>query len=497
MHSRLFINAISSVGQVIISGLTYFLLYGIWVRELGVKQLGVWSIVWTTTYFAAMANSGVPVGIVKFIAEANINSEINKARSIITMSIGITAIINLLICFVLYLNASWLFQFLISSSTDAATAIEIFPIALISFWILNISNVFIFTLDGFQLNYLRSILNITASLCLFISSYFFLNKGLLGIAIAHTIYAIFILIGSISLVVYYLKTPFILNISFNKKLFFDFLNYSIKSQIASITTLLYDPITKFFLAKYSSLDAVGFYEMASRLVTQIRSVIVTANQVMVPKIVETSINATGNFQRLYTIMFKLLAIISTPLLFFFYFFAPFVSLVWIGKIETFFVLSIYILIIGWYLNTLSVPAYISNIGVGQLRHNIIQHITTAVLNVIFGIVGGYFLQGYGVVSAWAMSLAVSSATLIHLFHQKHHLDFHTLRFEGDYDYFISLFILIIGSSISNYILSKECSHWMVVLGCYCLIYMGWIGWIVKNTPFILEMRRRFTNLRLK
>ena len=68
MHNRLLINALSTVGQVITTGLTYFLLYGIWIRELGAKQLGIWSIVWTTTYFAGMANSGVPVGIVKFIA---------------------------------------------------------------------------------------------------------------------------------------------------------------------------------------------------------------------------------------------------------------------------------------------------------------------------------------------------------------------------------------------------------------------------------------------
>lgn len=497
MHNRLLINALSTVGQVVVSGLTYFFLYGIWVRELGAKQLGVWSIIWTTTYFAAMANSGVPVGIVKFIAEAHVQSDMAKARSIITMSIGITAVLNLLICVVLYFNAFWLFHFLISSPSEAATAMAIFPYALGAFWLLNIANVFLFTLDGFQANYLRSILNIAGSFCLFISAYFFLHKGLWGVALAHIVYTVFTLIGSIFLVIYYLKSPNFLSFEFDKQLFNDFFKYSIKSQIASITTLLYDPITKFFLAKYSSLDAVGFYEMANRLVTQIRSIIVTANQVMVPKIVETSINATSNFQRLYTMMFRLLTIISTPLLFLFYFFAPFISLVWIGKIETFFVLSVYTLVIGWYLNTLSVPAYISNMGVGQLRHNIIQHISTAVLNVIFGIVGGYVLQGYGVVSAWAISLTISSGILIYLFHQKHHLDFNILRFEGDYGYFMSLLTLIIGSSISNYILSKDYSHWMVVLVCYCLIYVGWLSWIVKNTPFILEMRLRFTNLRLK
>lgn len=186
-------------------------------------------------------------------------------------------------------------------------------------------------------------------------------------------------------------------------MFSDFVKYSLKSQVGSITTLLYDPITKFFLAKYGSLDAVGFYEMANRLVTQIRSIIVTANQVMVPKIVETSLNATSNFQRLYAMMFKILAIISTPLLFFFFFFAPFISLVWIGKVEPFFVLSIYTLIIGWYINTLSVPAYISNMGVGQLRQNIIQQhpkekvaVAISLIELKFYRKDEYKLQKYGI-----------------------------------------------------------------------------------------------------
>jgi O-antigen/teichoic acid export membrane protein len=496
MHNRLLINAISTVGQVIISGLTYFFLYGIWIRELGPKQLGVWSIVWTTTYFAAMANSGVPVGIVKFIAEAHVKSDMAKARAIITMSIGITALLNFLICVVLYLNASWLFHFLISSA-EAKTAMQIFPIALVAFWLLNISNVFMFTLDGFQANYLRSILNIAASFTLLASAYFFLHEGLWGIAVAHVIYTFFILVGSISLVIYYLKTPLILNFQFDKGLFMEFFKYSIKSQIASITTLLYDPITKFFLAKYGSLDAVGFYEMANRLVTQIRSVIVTANQVMVPKIVETSINATNNFQHLYTMMFKILTIVSTPLLFLFFFFAPFISLVWIGKVEPFFVLSIYTLVVGWYINTLSVPAYISNMGVGQLRQNIIQHIATAGFNILFGVVGGYLLEEYGVVSAWSLSLIISSGILIYLFHQKNYLNFQILRFEGDQNYFVSTIILIITSCFSNYLLSVSSPPWILIFMCYCSIYIGWLFWIFKNTPLILEMRSRFANLRLK
>jgi O-antigen/teichoic acid export membrane protein len=218
---------------------------------------------------------------------------------------------------------------------------------------------------------------------------------------------------------------------------------------------------------------------------------------MVPKIVETSLNATSHFQRLYAMMFKILAIISTPLLFFFFFFAPLISLVWIGKVEPFFVLSIYTLIVGWYINTLSVPAYISNMGIGQLRQNIIQHIATASFNLAFGVIGGYFLAGYGVVSAWSLSLIISSGILIYLFHQKNHLSLSILRFEGDRNFFISLLILIVAACFSNYFLAESSTTWVLVFVCYSLIYAGWLVWIFKNTPLLLEMRLRFANFLFK
>jgi O-antigen/teichoic acid export membrane protein len=54
----------------------------------------------------------------------------------------------------------------------------------------------------------------------------------------------------------------------------------------SISQLLYEPTTKILLSKYGGLGILGNYEMASRLVNQVRALIVNANQVVIPIIAE-------------------------------------------------------------------------------------------------------------------------------------------------------------------------------------------------------------------
>lgn len=492
MHNRLLINALSTVGQVVVSGLTYFFLYGIWVRELGVKQLGIWSIVWTTTYFAAMANGGIPVGVVKFVAEAYTKADTEKIRRILTISVGLTIILNSLICSLLYLNVNWIFKLLIDSSNDAQIAISIFPAALISFWLLNIANVFLLTLDGLQANYIRSILNIFSSLILFASAFILKNNGLNGITTSYIIYTSFLLISALISLIKLLKTPLILSLTFDSTLFWSLLKYFTKSQVGFTSVLFYDPITKFFLAKYGSLESVGLYEMANRLVSQVRTMIVSANQVMIPKIIETSVKSTENTKVLYIKMFKTLINISTPIFFSIIFFAPYISLIWIGRIELFFIASLYSLVFGWYFHTLSSPAYVNNMSTGELKQNINQHLLIATLNTTLSALGGVIFGEYGIVIAWAITLFISSCFLVLIYQKERKIKFFELYFDSLYYFFIFSTILIVGGSVESYFLHKNAHNtWISFLYISILSYIFLCIWLIRKAPIISNI---FTNL---
>ena len=478
LNKKLLINIVSSVGQVVVTGLTYFLLYGFWVRELGATQLGIWSIVWTTTFFAAIANSGVPVGVVKFIAEANSKGQINQLKAILTISVTITAVLNLIICVLLYPSSSLIFDYLLSNKAHNSIAISIFPSALLAFWVFSLSNVFMSALDGLQVSYLKALLQIFSNLILFAFSFFFISEGLLGIAKAYIIYTTFLVSGGIILLAYRLKTPFLFTLQWDKIFFKEFVAFALKSQFASVTTLLYDPVTKFFLAKYGTVENIAYYEMANRLVVQIRSIIVMANQVLIPKITEIATDLSQNITQLYAQTLIILITLSTPLFFALLFFAPFISLAWIGSLQPLFIYSLYALVIGWFINTLSVPAYFNNIGIGHLKFNIIQHIVTAFTNLFFSAIGGYLLGALGVVCGWSLSLIVSSWVLIVLFQNFYSIRFSDIRFRHDLFFWIILLVLVV-ITLFLHPMVESLWNWQIVV--YFCAYVLWILWIIRNS----------------
>ena len=53
--------------------------------------------------------------------------------------------------------------------------------------------------------------------------------------------------------------------------------YGMNFQAIGLAQMLYDPITKSILSKYGSLDFVAIFEMASKLVIQVRSISAATN----------------------------------------------------------------------------------------------------------------------------------------------------------------------------------------------------------------------------
>jgi O-antigen/teichoic acid export membrane protein len=82
-----------------------------------------------------------------------------------------------------------------------------------------------------------------------------------------------------------------------------------------------------------------------------------------------------------------------------------------------------ILSVGWFFNTLCVPAYYAGLGTGELRLNLISHVIMAVLNIGLGFVLGQYFGGFGVIAGWAIALAMGGIILAISFHKLNKLSF--------------------------------------------------------------------------
>jgi len=243
--------------------------------------------------------------------------------------------------------------------------------------------------------------------------------GLIGLAFARVTQNVIVLLSSWFLLRRYLPLLPVLPCKWSRKIFNEIIGYSINFQIISLFVMLYDPVTKALLSRFGGLSALGYYEMASRMIIQLRALIVSANQVIVPAIADLQERIPDKIQLLYLTSYQLLFYLALPLFSLIIVLTPLISQLWIGHYERIFVTFTTLLAIGWFLNTLASPAYFANLGIGKLRWNVLGHIAIALLNAGFGLLLGILYGGIGVVLAWVFSLALGSSIIYLSYHATH------------------------------------------------------------------------------
>jgi len=204
------------------------------------------------------------------------------------------------------------------------------------------------------------------------------------------------------------------------------LNYGLNFQVISIFLMVIDPITKILMAKFGGLTSVAYYEMANRMVTQFRSLLVSANQVMVPHVAELYENSPEKIQKAYLDSYRIVFFLSLPLFAGVAAIAPLASELWIGQFEYSFVIYTVILSSANYLNTLTTPAYFVNLGTGFLRWNTWAHVVMAIMNIILGYMLGVILGGEGVALGYALALIICSSIIILAHHSDARIPFAVL-----------------------------------------------------------------------
>ena len=410
------INAAMSLMQVIIVAGVLFFLYRFLLRTIGVEQLGIWSLVLATTSVIQVANVGLSGSVVKFVAKYAARGEDKNVSGVIqTALISLGIFVGLVLC-IGYPLIKWVFSLAVPQSF-LGIVFCILPFSISSLWLSTIASVYQSGLDGFQRIYVRNILVIGSAffyaiLCFILAPRF----GLIGLAYAQIISNSLILIVSFILIKRILPVLPIIPYQWNRGLFKEIIFYGINFQVISVSQMFYEPVTKILLSKFGGLSLVGYYEIASKMVQQFRSLIVSANQVLVPFIADLQERYPKTVHSVYLSSYNLLFYLALPLFSLIIISAPFLSEILIGHYEKTFVIFTILLSIGWFLNTLNAPAYFATLGTGTLKWSVISHISIGILNAGLGVIFGVFFHGFGVVIAWAIALSLGSSVIYVSYH---------------------------------------------------------------------------------
>jgi len=401
-----------SVLQVLISGVTLFLLFHFLLKTIGSEKVGIWSIVLASASVARISESGFSGSAVKFTAKYLSKGEKEVASNVIQTTMitvgGVTAIIFL--CF--YSTIVWGLTKIIAED-GLSLAILILPYALASTWIAALAGVLLSGLDGSQNISIRASISIITSLVFLLLVWSLVPiYGMLGLAWAQIIQGLLTYVGAW----FFLRRelPSLPRINFRWKyiLFRQMLGYGANFQIISICSMLLDPVTKALMAKFGGLTSVAYYEMANRLVTQFRLLLVSANQVLVPRIAEIYEHTPEKANEIYLNSYNLMFFLSIPLFSTIIVSAPLISEIWIGQNVSQFVLFVIILTIAFWVNTISVPSYFYFLGTGLMRWNTISHIIIVLLNILIGYFLGYYFGAFGVVFGYALAIIFGSMFVI-------------------------------------------------------------------------------------
>lgn len=374
-------NALFSIVEVIVSGLGLFFIYRNVVQELGLSMLGVWSLVLATTAFGRVADVGIAAGLARFVARAIADND--PARAVLymrTAAIAVAILMGAIALVVWY--PLWRALALALDGEDLAIARSILPWAILSFWLLNLKAVLDACLLGAHRADLRAISNIAGMVLQVAASLWLVRDfALFGLAWAQAgQYVLSLLLATI-----FLKTYAAVGAGqtvtgwFSRPQFRELLGFGIKLQIGTIANLMFEPACKIVLGTVGGTVILGIFEMAYRMVYQVRNVAIMALQTTIPAFATFDGRQPDDLRRLFDKVCRTAAMAGGGLMSVIALTSPLVSWLWLGEINYAFVCLSALLTIGWSINIFAAPAYFLGMADGRVMPNVLGQIVSGII----------------------------------------------------------------------------------------------------------------------
>jgi O-antigen/teichoic acid export membrane protein len=482
--SKITFNAISAIIQVVIVGTVYFILYKFILTQLGIELLGVWSLIVASTSVVSVANFGISSSIVKFVSTYIARKRTDLINKLVFTSLIFILSTYTLLSIIVYFLGTRLLHFIIDEHF-ISIAITLLPFSLISLIINATSGVFNSAIDGIQKNYIKSYIIIFSSIVLLVLSILLTPKfGILGLVYAQIGQAIFVLTLTYIFFIKLFHIPLNIRWNWDSMIFKEIFNYGFKIQIASILEMTLEPISKFLLSKFGGLIMVGYYEMAARLLVQLRSLITSATQVIIPVVAEAKEINPNYITILYTKSFSIVLYLNILLTTFIVVSAPVISLLWIGHYESIFVNVLILGSLSMFFNISSTPSYFNYMGEGKINWIIISIIISFSTNIIIGYFLGLKFGGFGVVIASSIALILNALLIISSFHKFKEIKIFSLLSYGDLKLIITAIIFMIFSNqVFHSIFNLKITSAQIFLYTLCLFLF--VFYVIKNHTFMI------------
>ncbi len=372
--SQLKKNLFSGAFQSGINILVTIVSYPIYLNYLGTKQYGLWAIVSVVLAYSQIGQMGIATALTKNIAYEYGKRNFKAITEYITTSFYILLIPSLIIMCILAVFKNHFVVFIgCSEFLDDAVKLMFWMGPLTSFSLMHdalrgiVAGIGRMDIACYVLTITR-IIQVLTTVCLLKLGY-----GVWSLYFGSVIFLVISFIGFLILLKFFnIKTfsPFAFKKNKTRKL----LSLGGTLLVGTLAHMFILPFNKLIISKYVGLSEVTYYQIANNVVSSVRNLFAKGLQALLPEISNIHGKANGLKTLIistHTKGLKFVLLCAFPIFLLIFIFADQLLKGWLARnFDIQILFSLRILLVGWYINLLSVPDYFLFIGVDKAWNSV-------------------------------------------------------------------------------------------------------------------------------
>lgn len=396
------------------------------IRHIGIERFGIWAIVGVLTGYFGLLDFGIGTSFIKYIAEFYTKKDFKKINQVVNTGFIFYSIFAILIIPLGFFIINPLLTLFKIPQELYNEALFVFLLGIILFGVSNAVSAFTAIQAGLQRMDITNKVAIVISIPMVIGVVFFLEKGygLRGLMVNNAIILVISSVVNIAIAFKILPELRFNLFSFSKEMFKKLFKFGYKLQISTIASLFHFQLDKILLAYFLSIGFVTYYAVAAQLASRIRGIPLLLVSAIFPAASE--LEARTNKELLYALYFrsmKYIVLIGLPVsLLIILLASPFIDL-WLGKGFEMSVLTLQILMIGYFFNIMTGPGFHILNGIGKPQYGMRSSILAAFLNLVLSVVLVIKIGYFGVVIGTAVAMVITASYFISMFHRVMNIPF--------------------------------------------------------------------------
>lgn len=419
LKRNIFSGSFAAAGGIIIS----VIVYPIYLHFLGAELYGLWAILNVIIYFSSIGNFGIDEALVKYVAEEYEKKNLDGVIEHISTGLNVLIANGIVIFVILILFEKFLQPILKLDVSYAALFHDIFPFVVILSIFILIVNFINSILKGLGRFDQASYILLSGRVCAIMVSILFFIRGykIWSLYWGQVVSSVLVLIVS-SLLICNKIGFYYWPLRSKKRYFIKLFKFGGTMTASKILSMLLEPFIKVVIARFIGLAEVAYFEIANKIVLQIRSLFERGISAIMPEVSRLSVVIEDTKIRIFEVMkkinrFNLLIGMSVFLLLFFIG-EPILKFWLAEEYSPVIVIAFRILTIGYFINLLSVPSYYYFMGTGKVKYCLYNHFIQAMLNLALVLILIFFnLIDFRLsMMVYSFAIASSAGVLIMLYY---------------------------------------------------------------------------------